>query len=138
MKQIFASGLAAGVAMLAASVILMMAFSAIFPELTAQYSSSAIFRPWSDPWMYYIYINPILVGLILAFIWPNVKGLFNAKSPCKKGAKFGVASWALFGITGMLMTISTFNISTLMVLTWTISALVQDIVGGIVIAKLSK
>jgi hypothetical protein len=53
-------------------------------------------------------------------------------------AKFSFSAWAIFGITGMLMSLSTFNISLLMVLSWTISGLVQDVLGRIVIAYLSK
>jgi len=137
MKKILVPGLAAGVVMLIASVLLMMAFSAIFPALNSEYAT-ALFRPWSDPLMYYIYLQPFVVGILLAYAWQKVKTVVKAKSPVKRGSKFGFAVWVIFGIPGMLITLSTFNISTLMVSTWAFSGLVQYLLGGITLAKLNK
>lgn len=138
MKKIIVPGLAAGIVMLIVSVLLMFIYPVIFPGVESEYINNPMFRSWSDPWMYYVYLNPIILGIILAFIWRYTKDLFKGKNKVKAGAKFGLSIWVLFGITGMLMTLSTFNISALMVLTWTITGLIQYILGGIVIARLSK
>jgi hypothetical protein len=138
MKKIIVPGLAAGVVMLTSSVLLMIAFTILLPGLEAEYMGNIMFRPWSDPLMYYVYLNPIILGFLFAFVWQKVQGSFNDKSKIKSGAKFGLSIFLIFGITGMLMSLSTFNISALMVLTWTISGLIQDILGGIVIVHLYK
>jgi len=138
MKTVLVPGISAGVVMLIASVLLMLVYPVILPGVEAEYTGNPIFRSWSDPLMYYVYLNPIIFGILLAFVWKYTKDNFKGSSKAKSGAKFGFSVWAIFGITGMLMSLSTFNISALMVLTWTINGLVQYILGGVVIASLSK
>jgi hypothetical protein len=138
MKKIIIPGLAAGIVMLVASVLLMIAFTVLLPGVEAEYMGNSMFRSWSDPLMYYVYLNPLIVGFLFAFVWQKVNGLFKDKSKIKSGAKFGLSIFLIFGITGMLMSLSTFNISALMVLTWAINGLVQYVLGGIVVAKFSK
>jgi hypothetical protein len=124
--------------MLFASMVVGMVFGAIFPGLMAEYENTNIFRPWTDPLMNLYYVHPFLLGIFLAFAWSKGKGLIKEKDKLKKGALFGVWVWILFGTPGMLMTIASFQVSVLIVLTWTVSILIQDVLAGIVFAYMDK
>ena len=138
MKNFFFSGLAAGVSMF----LVMFAFgiftNMFLPGLVAEYDNTAIFRLWSDPLTYYMYLHPILMGFVLAFAWRFFSGFSGGEKSVGRGAMFGLKIWVLFGIPGMLMTLSTFNVSLLMVLSWTVSVLAQYVIGGIVVTRVSK
>ena len=137
MKNIILKGLAAGVAMLAASLVLTAAFGALFPTLAAEYATP-LFRPWSDPVMLYAFINPFVAGVLLAWLWANVAPLLKRKDAANKAVAFGGAAWLAFNVPGMLMTLSSFNVSAVMVASWSAIALVQYLLAGVVFAKLEK
>jgi len=134
MKKIVVSGLVAGLLMFLAMLAVGLAFSAAFPNTTAEYQNTAIFRPWNDPLMYYMYFHPFLVGLLLSLVWSRTGNLIKESSRPKKGAVFGLIIWAVFGIPGMLISLSSFQISALLVASWTLGLLVQDVVAGLVFA----
>jgi hypothetical protein len=134
MKKIILSGLVAGLLMLLAMMATGLAFSAAYPGTSAEYQNAALFRPWDDPLMYYMYIHPFLMGLLLSLVWSRAGHLIKEESRPKKGAIFGLIIWAVFGIPGMLMTLSSFQISFLLVASWTLSLAVQDVLAGLVFA----
>ncbi|MBN2095030.1 MAG: hypothetical protein JW727_03200 [Candidatus Aenigmarchaeota archaeon] len=138
MRSFLVQGILAGISMFAVMMAFGFISSAAFPELALEYQNEAIFRPLSDPAMYYMYLHPLLMGFLLAFVWNYGRGFIKGKSTLKKGAKFGLAIWAIFGIPGMLMTLSTFNVSSALVLSWTVSVLAQYLAGGIVLSRLDK
>lgn len=129
-------GLIAGVVMLIASMVLSMAFGIAFPSLNTEYSNAALFRPWSDPLMSYIFVHPFVVALLLTIAWDKGNGLIKEKDAVKKGVKFGAYVWVVFSIPGILISWSTFPISLLMSASWSISGLIEDILAGIVFAKI--
>ena len=120
--------------MLLAMMAVGLAFSAVFPGTSAEYQNTAIFRPWNDPLMYYMYLHPFLVGLLLSLVWSRASHLIKESSRPKKGALFGLIIWAVFGVPGMLISLSSFHISALLVGSWTLGLLVQDVVAGVVFA----
>jgi hypothetical protein len=137
MKKILIPGIVAGIAMLVVGLVLSYLFGAVFPQVTTEYQTPGLFRPWTDPWMSYIYVHPFIMGVLLAWLWQMTKGMVKDSSPIKKGYKWGCYLWVVFGIPGMLMTLSSFPVSYLMVASWSISALVQYKLAGIVFAKMS-
>jgi hypothetical protein len=137
MKKVIIPGLIAGVLMLGVSLLLSLIISAIFPDSMAEYSNAEIFRQWDDPLMYYFLLHPFVMGIILSFIWLKVRGLIDGEG-LKKGLVYGFYVWLLFGIPGMLMTISSFQVSAFLVGTWTVSLLAQDLVAGVAINRMVK
>lgn len=137
MKKVVFASLAVGALMLGVSLLLSFIISAAFPEAIAEYSNSEIFRQMDDPLMYYIFLHPLVMGVILSFIWLKVRGLIGGEG-LKKGLTYGFYVWLFFGVPGMLMTISSFQVSTFLVGTWTISVLAQDLVAGVALAKMVK
>lgn len=137
MKKVVISGLVAGALMLGVSLLLSLIISAIFPDSMAEYSNSDIFRQWGDPLMYYFFLHPFVMGVILSFIWLKVGGLINGEG-LEKGLVYGFYVWIFFGVPGMLMTISSFQVSTFLVLTWTVSVLAQDMAAGVAISRMVR
>ncbi len=135
MKKVVISGLAAGALMLGASLLLSLIISAAFPEAVAEYSNSEIFRQMDDPLMHYMLFHPFVMGVILSFIWPKVRGQIGGEG-LKKGLAYGFYVWLFFGVPGMLISISTFQVSPFLVGTWTVSVLAQDLVAGVVISRM--
>ena len=134
MKKIVVSGLVAGLLMFLAMLATGLAFSTAFPGTSAEYQNTAIFRSWNDPLMYYMFLHPFLMGLLLSLVWSRTGNLIKESSPPKKGAIFGLIIWAVFGVPGMLISLSSFHISALLVGSWTLGLLVQDVVAGVVFA----
>ncbi len=137
MKKVVIFGLVAGALMLAVSIVLSLIISAIFPQAMAEYSNSQIFRQMDDPLMYYFFLHPFVMGIILSLIWPKVKGLIGGEG-LKKGLVYGFYVWLFFGVPGMLMSISSFQVSTFLVGTWTVSVLAQDLAAGVVISRMAR
>lgn len=137
MKKIILPGMAAGFLMLIASLVFGMITNIVFPGLQTEYSNTNLFRPWSDPLMYYMFVHPLIMGIILSFVWFNVKVIIKEKDQIKKGALFGVYVW-IFTIPGMLMSASTSPYSLLMLATWTISVLIQYEIAGILFSYMDK
>ena len=81
------------------------------------------------------FLYPFVLGFVLAWVWDKTKKLFEAKSEFERACKFGGAYWVIAGIPGMLITYSSFQVSLLMVLAWTISGFVEAVVAGFIFVK---
>ncbi|MFH1786833.1 MAG: hypothetical protein ABH829_04250 [archaeon] len=136
-RSIIISALGALVVGLVVFFALQPVFKIVAPGVMAEYGAAGIFRPWSDPWMSYVFVHPFFAGLFMAVVYNFVKDSIKADTLCKKGTHFGLLVF-LLGIPGMLMSYSTFLISGAMVVTWTVQAFLQTVLIGIVIAKVFK
>jgi hypothetical protein len=137
MKKIVIPALVAAVATFIVSMIIGMAFNKLVPSLMDEYKNTNIFRPWEDPLMMLYYAYPLLIGFIMAWIWDKTKTLFTGST----GSiiwNFALIYWIVATLPGMLMTISSFQISAIMVLSWTIGNLGQAYIGALVVVKMNK
>ena len=137
MKKILGIGILAGIAMLVVGFLLTLLFGAIFPSTAAEYENLEIFRAMNDPLMSLFYAYPIILGIVLAWIWNRSKGLFKG-SPGKRAVNFGIAYWLVASLPGMIITYSSFQLSFLLVFTWLIGGLINGIVAGLIFAKMNK
>jgi hypothetical protein len=137
MKKIFIPGLVAGIASLAAAMIVGYLFGFILPSLNQEYTNEQMFRPWSDPLMSLYFIYPFLLGFALAWVWEKTKALFT-KTYFSNALNLTLIYWIISTIPGMIMSISSFKISVIMVLTWTISAFIQLLVLSLIILGMNK
>ncbi len=137
MKKAILFGLLVGVLLLAVGMGLNFLLNALFPQLVAEYGNVAIFRPWDDPKMSLFFIYPFLVAILLAFTWAKCKTAFQG-SVFKKGLTFGFIYFAIAIIPGMLMSYSSFQVSALLVGSWTLSGLLDGIIAGLIYAKWLK
>lgn len=134
MKKIITTGLLAGVLMLFTNLILSPVYGLIFPSINKEYSNTAVFRPFTDPLMFYVFIHPFIVGIILAWVWIKTNNLFKEKKVFWKCCRFAIAYWFVT-VPGMLISYSTFQVSAIMVLSWTLTILVQSVVAAWVFSK---
>lgn len=137
MKKVLIPGALAGAAMLVTGVLMGPFTHFFFPSVQAEYQNPAIFRPWSDPLMSLYFLQPLLVGLILAWVWDKTKGLFKKNDRCPKGLAFALIYW-LTTIPGMFMSLSSFPISFAMVVTWSLNILAQALVAGVILTKFNQ
>ncbi|MBU0671961.1 MAG: hypothetical protein KJ732_02910 [Candidatus Margulisbacteria bacterium] len=135
-KKVLLPGLVAGVVLLIVGMGWSFLLNAIFPGLAAEYQNTALFRPWEDPLMSVFFAYPFVLGLALAWVWDKVKGLVSG-GIVSRATSFGLGYWVVASIPGMVITYSSFPVSLLMVITWSISGLVQAIVAGLIFAKLN-
>lgn len=135
MKKILFSGLVSGLVMLIVGMALNFVWHGLFPSLVVEYQNP-MFRPWSDPLMSLIFVAPILSGFFMAWIWNMFKN-YHMFSTGKKVLTFS-GSLIILSVIGMLMTYSTFNMSLLMLATWTFGGATQYYLGTWVLAKMNK
>ncbi|MBI4991107.1 hypothetical protein HZB96_03360 [Candidatus Gottesmanbacteria bacterium] len=138
MKKIALSSLVAGIVMIITSMMVGQVFSSLFPTLAKEYNNPSLFRPWSDPLMSLFFLYPFILAIVLSVVWEKTNKLFSGKTSFDKALKFGLAYWALTSITGMLISYSTFPVSLLMIVSWSISSLITVIVGSYVIVRMYK
>lgn len=136
--KIIKVGLIGGLAMLILSMVTSQITSALFPSLTLEYTNAGLFRPWSDTIMSLYFLYPFVEGLVVAFVWEMVKKLCIEGTWTQKGICFGFTFWFLTSITGMLISYSTFPVSFLMIVSWSLSSLVGLLGAGLVNAKMNK
>ena len=135
MKKILGYGLLAGLIMFVASTVLSWLLNLLIPGLRDQYNSP-VFRPWSDPLMSLMFVQPFIVGIILAWVWTRVKDCIKA-SGYSKGLVFALAYW-IVSLPGMLISYGSFPISIVMIGTWSLSILVQSLLAGLIYYKTLK
>jgi hypothetical protein len=137
MKKILVPGLVAGIAGLASNWAIGFLFMFIFPSMGAEYSNEQIFRPWNDPLMNLYYIYFFLIAFGLAWAWSKSKSLFTKKY-LVDAMNFTLVYWLISTIPGMLMTISSFKVSGIMVLSWTVGGFIQLFVISLILMKMNK
>lgn len=136
-KNVIIGGIAAGFVMLILGwFVIMPVMELIWPGLMTEYESG-VFRAWDDPLMSYMFIHPFVIALIMAFVFNAVQP-FKKKEFVERGIYYGLLFWLLVTVPGMLVTLSSFNVSVEMVLSWTIEFLIEMPIAGIIIAKLAE
>ena len=131
------SGILAGALMLIIGIAVGQAFHFLYPALKTEYENQNLFRPWSDPIMSFYYAEPFLVGIILAWLWEYTKPIAKGETSLEKGFYFGLVYWVIT-LPGMLMSYSSFPVSLLLVISWSVTIFIQAICSGILFSKLLK
>lgn len=137
-KRVIKLGLLSGLVMFILSMITGQVTGVLFPSLMMEYTNAGLFRPWSDPIMSLYILYPFVEGFVVAFVWEMFKKLCDKGTWVQEGICFGFIFWLLTNITGMLISYSTFPVSFLMIVSWSLSSLVQLLGGGLVNAKMNR
>lgn len=132
MKKIIWPGLLLGLIMLVVNMVVSYLFMLI-PSVKADYASS-LMRSWQDPLMWLFFLYPFILGIIFAWLWNKVKGSFKEKS---RGCHFGWVLFFLATFPGMWITYTSFTLSFLTILSWTISGLISAKIAGFLLAKMN-
>lgn len=139
-KKVLIGGIVAGVVLL----VLMFTVnsfigSLIHPTMQQEFQNGA-YRPFTDPLMSYIFVHPFVIAIVMAYIY-YLFSPFKVEKPLMKGLKYGLVVWLVAGLPGMLMTYSGYAetvTSGPMVLSWTVTGLINMLAAGLVIAYLDK
>jgi len=137
MKKILVPGLIAGAVMSLVAAIIGFLAGLLFPQLASEYANGTIFRPWSDPLMSLYFVYPFLLSIILSFVWSKTKTIIKGKSFQDRGVKFALWYFLVGTVSGIFITYSSFQVSLLIVATWTINGLFEAIVVGLIFAKMN-
>ena len=126
--MVIKKGLIAGVAALVVGFGINWLAGVIFPSITQEYQNPNIFRPWTDPLMMAYFAHPFILGLVLAYLWDKLKA--------KDALEFAKLYFIIAAIPGMFVSYTSFQLSLLMILVWTVSGFLQAFVAGLVFARL--
>jgi hypothetical protein len=137
MKKVVIPGIVSAIGMIAVAIAAGYLLNALFPSVKTEYENTHLFRPWDDPLMYLYFIEPFILSIGFAWVWEKVKTLFQG-SLMQKSFNFALIYWLVSAIPGMLMSVSSFKISLLMTLTWTISSFLQAWIASMIIVRMNK
>jgi len=131
MKKIIWPGLLLGLIMLVVNFIVSYLFMLI-PSVATDYTSGFM-RSWQDPLMMAFFLYPFILGIILAALWDKVKTSFKGN----RGCHFGWWVFLLTTVPGMYITYTSFNLTFLTILGWTVSGLISAKIAGFLLAKMN-
>lgn len=120
-------GLVAGVAILVVGFTFNWILGQLFPALTAEYQNPAIFRSWQDPLMMAYFAYPFILGIVAAYLWDRLKA--------KDALEFAKVYFIIATIPGMFITLSSFQVSYLMVASWMVVGFLEIFVAGWVFTR---
>jgi len=132
MKKVIWPGILLGLIMLIVGMVVNYLFMLI-PSVNVDYTSGFM-RSWQDPLMMLFFLYPFILGLAFAWLWAKTKTSFTGKT---RGSYFG---WLLFFLTtipGMWVTYTSFNLSFLTILGWTVSGLINAKIAGFFLVKVN-
>lgn len=113
------------------------------------YTDPAYFAVWSKIMMpgagpppaefyYYSVTFAFVTWFIFGFVYEKLGASIHDKNPTRKGLKFGALVFLLTGISGTLTMYLLVNLPAGLLVSWTISALLLYLIGGLVAGKLIK
>jgi hypothetical protein len=137
MKKVIAHGLIAAVAIVAAGMGAGVVLNAAVPSVAQEYQNLVLFRSWSDPVMWVFLVQPLLLGIGLAWLWMRTKASWGGVTVAQRATRFALPLWVIFSLSGILMTFSIFPVSLAMILTWLLSSLIQLIVACFIVVGLN-
>jgi hypothetical protein len=120
-------GLVAGFVLLIVGMLLNWLLGAIFPTLASEYQNTRIFRPWDDPLMIAYFGYPFVLGVVLAVLWDRLK--------IKDPMEFAKFYFIVATIPGMFISWTSFQLSSLMILSWMLMGFIQAYVAGVVFGR---
>lgn len=129
MKNKYLLAISVGLIVLVASMALNLLLNALFPALNAEYVNPA-FRPWSDPVMSLFFLYPVILGVLLSWVWLKTRKSWGS------GLDFGLIMGVLYAVPAFLVNYSSFTFSLPMILSWTAMGFVNVIVAGLALEKL--
>lgn len=136
MKKTILSGFLAGIVMLIACILFSTALMYFFPNLMKQYDNIQLYRSMKDPVSMLFSLHPLIVGMILAFIWDKTKSLFTTKKFLSKGVQFALVYYIVI-LPGLFISYVTSPYSIAIVMTWAVNVLILALLAGLVYEKVN-
>ena len=127
-------GLTIGVINLVVGMVINQGLQILFPELAKEYQGG-FFRPWSDPLMMLFFLYPFILGLALSFLWQMISKQIQGKTRSDRAWNFAKFYFLIATVPGMFISWTSFQISSLMIGSWTLAGLAEIWVAGWILAK---
>lgn len=127
-------GLLAGLAILVLGVIFNFVLEALIPSLAKEYQNPSLMRPWTDPLMIIFFAYPFILGIVASYFWNLLAKNFSGDA-IKKAFEFARTYFIIATVPGMFISYTTFQVSFLMVLSWTVLGFLEVFVAGLIFAK---
>jgi len=127
-RYMIKKGLLTGVVLLIFALVSNWFSGVLFPQLSAEYQNPNMFRPWQDPLMMAYFLYPFIFALTGYYLWEKLKK--------PKAMEFTKTYFIVATIPGMFITYTSFKVSSIMVLMWTISGLLQAYIAGWIFSKM--
>ncbi len=124
-------------AMLATGMAIGYLFDFLIPSLKTEYANTALYRSMDDPMMYLFFFQPFVVCGTLVWGWARIRDRFTG-STGSKALQVALIMFFLSVIPGMLMTFSSFKVSVVATVTWTVMGFFQVLAASLVFIKMSK
>jgi hypothetical protein len=137
MKKLVAPALLSGLSMLAAGIAIGYLFDFLIPSLKTEYENTALYRSMDDPLMYLFFFQPFVVCGTLVWGWSRIREHFTG-STGSKAFQVALIMFFLTVIPGMLMTFSSFKVSVVATITWTVMGFLQVLIAALVFIRMSR
>lgn len=131
------AGLIAGFANLLLGLGVNVVLQMILPGLAEEYQNTAIFRPWQDPLMMIYFAYPFILGIVLAYLWGLLRKVLKGSDP-QKAMQFAKIYFIVATIPGMFISYTSFQLSFLMILVWTVTGYLQAYIAALIYTKYLK
>lgn len=128
-------GLIAGFINLIIGILVNIVLQAVLPSIAKEYQKPGLMRPWSDPLMTIFFAYPFITGAVLSYFWTIVGNNFKG-SVSNRAFQFAKLYFVIATIPGMFISYTSFQVSFLMILSWTAMGFVGAYVAGFVFAKI--
>lgn len=135
MKELFKAGLLAGAIICVLLMAQSFGSSWLSPALNQEYANTALYRPWSTPVMWLIFLYPFFLGLALAWIWQKTKSVITG-GYLIHAVKFAFAYWVVGVIPTMIMIYSCFPVTKGVVSIWTVSGFFYGLAAALVFGRM--
>lgn len=137
MKDIVKPGLLASLVMLVVGMALNVIGGELFPSVGESYYNTDIYRPWEDPLMSLMFLQPIIMGFGFAWVWSKIKGAVKG-SQNEQARNVATGLWLVSTFPGIVITYASFQISLLTALLWAVAGFFTIWAGMVVVVKTSK
>ena len=127
-------GLLAGLIILFLGISFNFLLELFIPALANEYKNPNLMRPWTDPLMMIFFAYPFVLGLVSAYFWNLIEKNFIGGT-MKKAFQFAKSYFIIATIPGMFISYTTFQISLLMVFSWTVLGFLEVFLAGVIFAK---
>ena len=128
-------GLIAGLANLIVMLVMMWLIGVAFPSVMQEYKNTAIFRPFDDPLMMVYFGYPFILGFAAAYLWNLLEKQLSG-NVTNKALQFAKIYFIIATIPGMFISYTSFQLSFLMIVMWSITGFAEAFVAGYVFAKI--
>jgi hypothetical protein len=94
--------------------------------------------PPSTEFTFYSLLFGFIAAVLFVAVYGRVKPLFSGKPLAKAGMLYGIGVFLVGTLPGSLMLLLLINVPAALVISWALESLVAYLIGGAIVAKITK